>query len=113
FDRRFEGEEPRLVSSPKKRCMETLEPLARELGLGVKADPILDEGLGLEKRAQEFAKRWSESKDSLVVACSHRDFIPTLLAHFFGFEIELKKGAWAQVDWVDGRARLIELIQRP
>lgn len=114
FKRRFESEDkPRLISSPKKRCRETLEPLADRLGIAVEIDPILDEGEQVEKRVRELVSRWKSGPDPLLVICSHGDVIPLLLELLVGAELELKKGAWAQVDLEHGHARLFELIQKP
>ena len=67
----------RLVSSPSRRCTQTLEPLADMLGVRVEDDARLAEGadgvdaLGL---ADELAK-----EHETAVVCSHGDVIPEML----------------------------------
>jgi 8-oxo-dGTP diphosphatase len=65
----------RLVSSPSKRCVQTLEPLAERLGLTVEIDARLDEtSSGTDALALAHALRHAEA-----VVCSHGDVIPDLL----------------------------------
>jgi phosphohistidine phosphatase SixA len=69
----------RVVSSPYIRCVETVEPLAAALGLGVERDDRLSEGMG--RAALELLQ------EEGVVCCTHGDVVGDLLG--FG----LKKGA--------------------
>lgn len=71
----------RLVSSPYVRCVETLAPLAAELGLEVEHDDRLAEGAG--RAAQELLQ------EDGVVACTHGDVVYDLLGR------EMKKGEFA------------------
>ena len=68
----------RIVSSPYARCIETVEPLADELGLEVELDDRLAEGAG------DAAAGLLEEK--AVVACTHGDVVHDLLGR------GLKKG---------------------
>lgn len=67
----------RLLSSPARRCVETLEPLAERLGIAVEGDPRLEEGA----RPTDALSLADELRDSgaHVVVCSHGDVIPDLL----------------------------------
>lgn len=65
----------RLLASPFRRCVQTLEPLAEHLGLGVEADERLAEGTGA-LGALDLA---AELADHPAVLCSHGDVIPDLL----------------------------------
>ncbi|HEX6167068.1 MAG TPA: histidine phosphatase family protein [Acidimicrobiales bacterium] len=67
----------RLVSSPYRRCTETLEPLAERLGLTVEEDPRLAEGAG-GVEALALADELRKGHDAAVV-CSHGDVIPDML----------------------------------
>ena len=69
----------RVVSSPYVRCVETLEPLAEELGLAVERDDRLAEGMG---RAASGLLQ-----EEGVVCCTHGDVVGDILGH------GLKKGA--------------------
>lgn len=90
----------RLYSSPSTRCTQTLEPLAAALGLDVVADdalgeamtvPVVDGGdawvvsAWLGGRAIAFLDRVvAEHPRGHVVACSHGDVVPALMAVLVG-----------------------------
>ena len=63
-----------LWSSPYVRCMQTLAPLGRELGLEVVAEKRLAEGT----RFEDVLTLLGEVPDGAVL-CSHGDIIPELL----------------------------------
>lgn len=67
----------RLVSSPYRRCEQTLEPLAHRLGRSVERDVRLAEGAG-GPAALELADELAKEPDAAVV-CTHGDVIPELL----------------------------------
>ncbi len=79
----------RIVSSPFKRCLETVEPLARARGLEVEQSDELADGAGAE-RARSLLESLS---GSAAVTCGHGEEIESL----FG---KTKKGA----AWVVGPA---------
>jgi len=97
--------EARVASSPSLRCVETVEPLARQLGVEVERSPGLAEGMGF-RAALELALELAEVGG---VLCSHGDVIGDLLDHVerrgidLGVELGLEKGsAWAlRVDGAD------------
>ena len=64
-----------LIASPFVRCRQTLEPLAKQLGLEVLRDPCLAE-------AQPFEPMLSlmERTPAGSVLCSHGDMIPDMMA---------------------------------
>ena len=67
----------RILSSPARRCIETLEPLAERLGVPVEGDDRLAEGARCEASfalAEEL-----RAAGASVAACSHGDVIPDLL----------------------------------
>ena len=63
-----------LWSSPYRRCVETLEPLAARLGLALLTDRRLGEGA----RTADVLALLAEAGDGAVL-CSHGDVIPDLL----------------------------------
>jgi 8-oxo-dGTP diphosphatase len=69
----------RILSSPYVRCVQTVEPLAAALGLGVERDERLKEGEGAA--AAELLR------EDGVVCCTHGDIVEALLGR------GLKKGA--------------------
>ena len=100
------------VSSPKLRCIETLQPTAKGLERSVDAHPDLDEqnsreGLpGLENRVKRFLSEWSASKVGITVVSSHGDWLPLATHMLLGIEQDFKKGAWLEIEWVSGQAYL-------
>lgn len=65
----------RLVSSPFSRCVETLAPLGRRLGISVETDARLAEAQGCAG-ALLLA---DELREETAALCSHGDVIPDLL----------------------------------
>jgi 8-oxo-dGTP diphosphatase len=63
----------RVVSSPYRRCVQTVEPLAASLGVPVELDSRLAEGSG-----RSGLELFDEDG---VVACTHGDVIGELLGH--------------------------------
>ncbi|MCY3786834.1 MAG: phosphoglycerate mutase family protein [bacterium] len=65
----------RVLSSPYPRCVQTVEPLARRLGVEVETDTVLAEGAdGRRTLALMMALAGTEA-----VLCSHGDVIPDVL----------------------------------
>jgi len=71
------GEQPigRVVSSPFRRCVQTVEPLAAALGLKVETNEALSEGAD----TAEALAFLLELEADHGVACSHGDVIPQIL----------------------------------
>jgi broad specificity phosphatase PhoE len=113
FEERVKAEASKikLFSSPKKRCIETLERIADVDDLKIEISPLLDEQLDGESdtkfraRVTEFmnqVKSKYKNDDDWVLVCSHGDWLPLVLG-----DVQISKGCWAQVE--DGR--LIALLQ--
>lgn len=111
FSEDFKPDEVTLVSSPKRRCVETLLPLAAGLGVEVQISPDLDEGEALGPRIRSFIESWSRIESPLTVICSHGDWIPVFFEKFLGVAIDLKKGAWAEVECEEPSRRLTWVVQ--
>ena len=77
----------RLLASPFRRCVQTLEPLAAHLGLTVEPDDRLAEGTGA-RGALSLAE---EVAGSPAVFCSHGDVIPDVLDALAHNGLKLKK----------------------
>lgn len=113
-----------VISSPYVRCTATVAPLAAELGLEVAVDEALGEAAVLPPFAEDrwIVSAWVGGRavalvdrlvgrypEGRVVACTHGDVIPALLAVLAGrdqVEIEqvrLRKGAWVTLDFDQGR----------
>ena len=65
----------RLFSSPSRRCVETLEPLAARHVVGIEVVDVLDEGAGAKDALSFLLAHAAENP----VACSHGDVIPKVL----------------------------------
>ena len=76
----------RLVSSPFRRCIDTLVPLGADLGVEVEPDDRLSEGRGFVG-ALELAH---ELRQQTAVICSHGDVIPDLLEALLRRGVELE-----------------------
>ena len=82
----------RILSSPALRCIQSVEPLAAQLGLDVEVHDDLFEGTAVGD-AWELLE-WAAHHDGDVVLCSHGDLIPELIrrAQLRGMEIPGKSG---------------------
>jgi len=92
----------RIVSSPYPRCVQTVEPLARALGLQVELSEALAESTPIEVSWPLLA----ELATTDAVACSHGDVIPDLIrrAQLRGLHVPGKSGCskgsvWTLEHW--------------
>lgn len=105
FKRFPEEESPLLWSSPKRRCLETLLPLARKLEKKLVTKDDLDEQASGESfkdfsnRVDSIFKEIRKSKKNLIILCSHGDWIPLFLKQRLGVKVLLRKGAWAELEF--------------
>lgn len=111
FSEGFKKGSVTLASSPRKRCQETLAPLAKKLGLETHIDMHLEEGAGLSTKVTAFLADFHENDSEVTVICSHGDWIPTFFERLMGFPIHLSKGAWAEVEFEGEAPQLEWLIQ--
>lgn len=88
----------RILSSPYVRCVQTVEPLARRLGVEIETHDALAEGAG----RRQIASLLAEVAGTTAVLCSHGDVIPTALDVLastgvrFNSRFDCKKGStWA------------------
>ena len=108
FAKKFGKTKPSLVSSPKKRCIETLEPLSKEISIKVIIDNDLNESDdSMSKRMQTFLRWWKDKAPDFVVACSHGDWIPEFLLLTTEKMQELRKADWVLLKLEDGKVTLI------
>jgi 8-oxo-dGTP diphosphatase len=88
----------RVVSSPYRRCVQTVEPLAKHLDLPVEVDDRLAEGTAV-------ADAWrlvEECAGTTAVLCSHGDVIPDLVrrAQMRGMHVPGKSGCAKGSAWI-------------
>lgn len=109
---RFGKDGALLLSSPKKRCLQTLDPLAEMLASRVKTDERLLEGpWKLEVRVREFLSWWKASAPPRTVACSHGDWIPEFTRLAVGQEVPLRGGGWVEMTLEGDIPRLDAVLQ--
>jgi broad specificity phosphatase PhoE len=91
------------LSSPKKRCLETLEPLASLAHTTVQLDKLLDEKHPNEdakqfaKRIEQWINRWRKSSSPLTFVCSHGDWLPIAMEMLVAVKTDFKKSGWAEL----------------
>lgn len=93
-----------VVSSPLRRCIQTVEPLAKLLDLPVVADDRLAEGTDLDLSWGLLEEAAAGTGD--VVVCSHGDVIPDLVRRLQGRGMQIpgrsgcaKGSAWVLQHW--------------
>jgi broad specificity phosphatase PhoE len=109
-----EASKVKLFSSPKRRCVETLQPIADIDDLKIEISPLLDEQQEGENDTQ-FRARVAEFMSSVqtqfkgpkgnndwVLVCTHGDWLPLVLG-----DVQISKGCWAQMEG----GRLVALLQ--
>ena len=93
----------RIVSSPFVRCRETVEPLAKHIGIDVALADALAEGASLADALRVVEKLSDED----IALCSHGDVFGDLLQHYARTGVELdddrleKASIWV-LDTADG-----------
>ncbi len=107
FEKRFAVAETSggvwVVSSPKRRCIETLTPLSKSLNRPLDVHPNLVEqsqkesATELAGRVQQFLSEWHEAKAPITVACSHGDWLPIATQMLLNVQLGFKKGAWIEI----------------
>ncbi len=118
FLQHFSDPKPHLISSPKKRCRETLASMASGLRKRVFVSSLLDEASPGESTTQffnritRFLSACKRSKAQVIVACSHGDWIPACIQVSTGQSLELKKGGLVQLALSKERVQIEKVIQK-
>ncbi len=119
YRERFDDEMALIYSSPKLRCIETVEPLASKIASKiVPLDLLIESGPeegpeDLVRRVRQFCTQWKKESSPIVIACSHGDWIPVFFQELVGTPIDLKKGAWAEIESKNGETKLTWIVQEP
>lgn len=117
YGRRYAAEWPLMISSPRRRCQETLAPIARKHSLDIQENRLLIEQLPTEDhgafvaRIDSFFAWWTEQDTELIIACTHGDWISTAMQYLFRNAGDYKKGCWIELQNRDGAVALSWLIQ--
>ncbi|MBB2913348.1 8-oxo-dGTP diphosphatase [Streptosporangium becharense] len=98
-----------LVSSPSRRCVQTLEPYAGRAGLGVRLEPPLSE-TRYDPRACLRLVSEALASDRSTVLCSHGKVLPDLISRIDDRpgDTHLGKGAFMVMHHRDGRVVGVE-----
>jgi broad specificity phosphatase PhoE len=87
-----------LASSPKLRCLETLEPLSRPIrrweSLGEQR--FRESDAAFRKRVASALQAALRNNAKAVVLCSHGDWLPVAAEVLTGRPLDWKKGAWKE-----------------
>lgn len=104
-----------IVSSPARRCVQTVEPLAELRGLAIAEEEALWEGNGKDCIAMVLALTGTDT-----VLCTHGDNIPDVLQYLaaeqnleLGRHPDWKKASCWVLDAVRGRYRSARYIPPP
>lgn len=103
------GDRPigRLFSSPSLRCVQTIEPLARQLGIDVKTREVFAEGADPERAVSFLLDRVKHDP----AVCAHGDLIPKVIRRLIATGMRTRdpnlseKGSVWEIEVQDGRAR--------
>jgi broad specificity phosphatase PhoE len=108
----------RVMSSPYRRCIQTVEPLADAAGLEVEADPALAEGTG--DSALLLARAVLADLEGAVALCTHGDVIPEVLVGLadeyhldLGAAPRQEKGSVWYIDVEDGKCLSARYLPPP
>jgi broad specificity phosphatase PhoE len=120
LERHLDGANARVVTSPLKRCVQTAAPIAAVLKTEAERSVLLIEECAargaedsMDRRIGRFCELWRKGNDEVVVAVGHGDWIPRCIRALVGAEVELKKGAWAEIALEKEKAVLSWLVQAP
>jgi broad specificity phosphatase PhoE len=90
----------RILSSPLRRCVQTVEPLADAYGLDIEEEDALVEGASLD-RAQRLLR---EVGSLPTVLCSHGDVIAAVITDLYHREVV----GTEQLRWAKGSTWVLE-----
>ncbi len=97
------------LSSSKKRCLETLQPLAdiSKQQVKVSADLVEQEPsesfAQLQTRIENFLEWFKNEGPSWCVACSHGDWIPLAVHSTLKMDLEIRKASWLELEFSRGQ----------
>jgi broad specificity phosphatase PhoE len=110
FEKAYPKAKPVVLSSPKRRCVETVEPIARKFDVTIQLSFILDEGGKIEQKVKSFDRWWKDQAPDLTIVCSHGDWLPAALKRLTGVRADMAKGGWAEIHYNQGKPVLVNLV---
>ncbi len=115
---RFKDRDVVFLTSPKKRCIQTLTPVAEDWKKEIRVDERLDELRPNESTTQylaridEFLDFFKYECEDTIVICSHGDVIPILIQKLTLAKTGLKKCGYAEIEYFSGESYLTWLVQK-
>lgn len=100
-----------ILSSPKRRCVETVEPLSQLQKKAIVITKDLDEGGSLARNVSRFFRAWKKKTSELTVICSHGDWISQALRAWTGASVELSKGGLIELRLNKGQMTIERILQ--
>jgi len=100
----LQGRSVSLISSPARRCVETLKPLSEHLSQPIDAVAVLhdqqegENAVDFLSRLNEFQAIWDDCHSDILVACTHGDVIPELTQILAGTRATLAKGTFTKIE---------------
>ncbi len=111
YERKFDNQKPIILSSPKRRCLETVERIAKKTKVIVEVSDLLDEDGDIAQKVGDLISKIQGYRQSPIVVCSHGDVIPSLISSLVHADVELDKGGVIQINKLNGEYQIKNLIQ--
>lgn len=112
----WQAEDFSFFTSPKLRCVQTLEPLAKAAGVPLVIRPELteqkrNESFGaFQQRVQAESENLLQQPAPVIFICSHGDFLPLSIYHFLGVAVNFKKAGWLEFSSYEGQFSLEQYL---
>lgn len=105
YSRIFGRKKALIYTSPKVRCIETIQLIAKKIKVSLEILDSLNEApenskgvTELKEKIRSFHSLWQESDAPLTLLCSHGDWIPAYLKQVLGIDLDLDKGGWIELE---------------
>lgn len=108
----------RIISSPSLRCLQTVQPFGKKIGVDVELAGWLATDAGAEAREGTVALARTEPSSGCVVLCTHREVLVDLLpflADTFGVKLGHRPPGAKGGTWVleFRKKKLVSITYRP
>lgn len=104
---------PLIISSPKKRCQQTIAPVAEVFKKEIEINELVGESANIEGRVRDFHKWWMQKAPEFTIVCSHGDFIPICIYMMTGARADISKCSLTEISGPTAAPYLVHLIQAP
>jgi len=101
-------------TSPKKRCVETVQPLSEQINSRFAIEPKLDEQ-SFDETTEDFKNRLADFLEELMqtgptaIICGHGDNLPILVEQITGITVNLEKSGWVELSREENVWKIDEL----